>query len=266
MSKKVTMRDIAREAGVSVATVSYVLNDKDDSRISDDTKRKIWQLVNLYNYRINFSAKCISSGKTDVITLYIGDNASSAYKAETMLLIERLSRKLAQIGYSLQVTFDKSAKRVTNCDAIVCFNTDNAFFRALGEVNFCPLITLDMVIPNEDLFYQITTDCHSIAQKADARFGKDNWCAVALNPNSDDMKERLLQELINVSFISDDSPVHTDCQNVVVLGNMVSEFCLKGHQNVLTIDTHSDAKVDKVIECIDVAINRKDALPKDIRI
>ena len=266
MSKKVTMRDIAREAGVSVATVSYVLNDKDDSRISEDTKRKIWQLVNLYNYRINFSAKCLSSGNTDVVTIYIGDNDVSAYKAETMLLIQRLSDKLASVGYSLQVTFDKTVKRVTNCDAIICYNTDNSFFRALGEVNFCPLLALDTVIPNGDLFYQITTDYNAVAQKANSLFGTDNWTAVALKPNSEDLKERLLQQLNHVRFIEDDSPVSTESQNVVVLGSMVSKFCQKNAPNVLTIDSHSDEKIDKIVECLDIAINRKEAVSSDIRI
>lgn len=41
MTSKITIKDIAREAGVSVATVSYVLNQRNDQKISEETRTAI---------------------------------------------------------------------------------------------------------------------------------------------------------------------------------------------------------------------------------
>ena len=55
MTKRATIRDVAREAGVSVATVSYVLNNRPNQKISDDTKKKVLQIANLLQYSPSFA-------------------------------------------------------------------------------------------------------------------------------------------------------------------------------------------------------------------
>ena len=50
---KVTIKDVAREAGVSTAAVSYVINNRSDGRISEATRKKILQVVNLLDYSPN---------------------------------------------------------------------------------------------------------------------------------------------------------------------------------------------------------------------
>ena len=57
MEKKVTVRDVAKEAGVSVATVSYIMNNRTDQKISEETRKKVLQIANLLNYKPSSVAK-----------------------------------------------------------------------------------------------------------------------------------------------------------------------------------------------------------------
>lgn len=53
--KKTSIKDIAKLSGVSVATVSRVIND--NGRFSEETREKVLAVIKETNYQMNFSAK-----------------------------------------------------------------------------------------------------------------------------------------------------------------------------------------------------------------
>jgi len=67
-----TIKDIAREVGVSHATVSYVLNKKADEKgVSEETKKRILAMAKGLNYRRNIIARSLVTRKSKVIGLLI---------------------------------------------------------------------------------------------------------------------------------------------------------------------------------------------------
>jgi LacI family transcriptional regulator len=66
---KATIRDIARLAGVSVATVSRVINDRPD--VAPETRDVVLRYVREYNFTTNRSARALSGGRTGHIGLTI---------------------------------------------------------------------------------------------------------------------------------------------------------------------------------------------------
>ncbi|MEP7292408.1 MAG: LacI family DNA-binding transcriptional regulator [Chloroflexota bacterium] len=61
-----TIKDVAREAGVSIATVSYVLNDKTEA-ISEETRLRVWEAARKIGYRANVTARNLRSSQSRLI-------------------------------------------------------------------------------------------------------------------------------------------------------------------------------------------------------
>jgi DNA-binding LacI/PurR family transcriptional regulator len=68
VKKNATIRDVAKLAGVSVATVSRILNDKPD--VSEETRQKVLDVIAELSYARSTQWKQITSGKTKVISLH----------------------------------------------------------------------------------------------------------------------------------------------------------------------------------------------------
>lgn len=68
MKNKVSIKDVAREAGVSAATVSYVLNDNPNVSISQDTRDKVLDAAALLKYVPNQAAKTLGSSRVKGIS------------------------------------------------------------------------------------------------------------------------------------------------------------------------------------------------------
>ena len=64
-----TLEDIARLSGVSRSTVSRVINA--DVNVSDETRRKVLEVINYYNFQPNLAARGLATGRTNVIGVVI---------------------------------------------------------------------------------------------------------------------------------------------------------------------------------------------------
>lgn len=61
-----TIKDVARAAGVSIATVSYVLNNKTDA-ISEETQHAVWEAVERIGYTPNITARNLRASQSRLI-------------------------------------------------------------------------------------------------------------------------------------------------------------------------------------------------------
>lgn len=69
MPKKATIREVAKEVGVSVATVSRVINES--PHVADETKRKVLDVMEKMNYAPQITARKLASGKTQILAVVV---------------------------------------------------------------------------------------------------------------------------------------------------------------------------------------------------
>ncbi len=67
----ITIRDVARQAGVSVATVSRVLNNS--SAVTAETRDVVLQAVDALGYRPNANAQALATQVSDTIGVVVMD-------------------------------------------------------------------------------------------------------------------------------------------------------------------------------------------------
>ncbi|MFF4357659.1 LacI family DNA-binding transcriptional regulator [Streptomyces sp. NPDC001604] len=65
--RRVTSGDVAREAGVSRATVSYVLNDDPRQTISEATRRRVWEAAAKLGYAPSAAARTLRTGRSSIV-------------------------------------------------------------------------------------------------------------------------------------------------------------------------------------------------------
>ncbi len=69
MKRRATIKDVAREAQVSPATISYVLNGKET--ISEETKARVYAAMEKLNYVPNLSARVLANNTSKLIGVVI---------------------------------------------------------------------------------------------------------------------------------------------------------------------------------------------------
>jgi len=92
--KKITIKDIATEAEVSISTVSFVINGKGEKMgISAPVIKKVQEVADKLSYRPSMIATSLRTGKTRSIGLIVED-ISNQFFADLARVIEEEARKI----------------------------------------------------------------------------------------------------------------------------------------------------------------------------
>ncbi len=165
---RVTLKDVAKKANVSLSSVSHILNDRPGCYASKATRKRVMDAVKEMNYRPNRTAQSLVSGKSNLIGLVI-PAISNIFFPEIIRGIDSLLRKR---GYtvilchsnesSLQEKEEIETLLGMRVDGIIIsptfeVNKDNSIFAQLQKEKV-PFVMLNGYPDDVDCNYVITDD------------------------------------------------------------------------------------------------------------
>jgi LacI family transcriptional regulator len=103
--KKITIRDVARQAGVSYQTVSRVMNDS--SSVASDTRKRILQAMHDLDFVPNRIAQMLTTNQSHTLELIIVDIMQGGRFADS---IKNMALAARDAGYDLLVTMTEADK------------------------------------------------------------------------------------------------------------------------------------------------------------
>jgi LacI family transcriptional regulator len=119
---RATIRDIADLAGVSIATVSRVLNDRPD--VAPETRENVLQVVREHGFSTNRGARGLSSGRTGMVGLTLPLVADAYFGPMLSGAAEALYESDMRIV--LAPTWHQHDREVSLLDRLMHGNTDGA--------------------------------------------------------------------------------------------------------------------------------------------
>jgi DNA-binding LacI/PurR family transcriptional regulator len=132
------IKDVAREAGVSTATVSHVINGT--KYVTDDTRKRVLDAVERCEYHPNAHARSLASGRSNMLGLLISD-ISNPFFPEVVKSIESAAFERGYNVILLNTNYDP--ERAAD------------YVRRLSELKMAGVALMTSEL-DSDLFHEIT--------------------------------------------------------------------------------------------------------------
>ncbi len=270
MSNRITIKDVAREAGVSVATVSYVVNNRTDVQITEATRKKVLQITNLLGYTPNKAAQAHDSSRKRMLALNFPHSASVLQMAEQMYVTRFLSSFLHGKNYGLTYLDDSYTERYDLADAIICYDVSSEYFYQIGDRNYVPLLAMDCRLSDNWLFFQVNSDYEKMAAAARDYFCGSDYTLLVLDTENCEKKELFSSVFPSVAYILDypELAAYTE-QNILVVNHVLFESlrplmasdAMLFYQPLATTE-----KAEALCQCVEYALDRAPSVPHDVKI
>ncbi len=129
MKEKITIKDIARELGVSTSTVSKAL--KDSHEISESTKKRIKAFADFYHYKPNSLALKLRNQKTQVIGVIIPEIVHHFFSR----VIQGIEKIANERGYNIMICVSNESyeKELLNIEMLANGSVDGLLISIAKE-------------------------------------------------------------------------------------------------------------------------------------
>lgn len=150
MSPRVGIRQVAAEAGVSITTVSHVLNAVERTQVREETRQRVLAAAHRLGYRANRMAQGMRTQRTQTVAL-VSDNIATTPYAGQMLL--GAQRAVQQHGLTLVLfnTEGEAATEDAEIQSLLRYQVDGVIYatmyhqqvRVPPALESLPLVLLD---------------------------------------------------------------------------------------------------------------------------
>lgn len=232
------MKEIARLANVSIATVSYVLNNVNNQTIPNTTRSEILRIAKEHHYIPNLAARSLTNKKTGLIGILVNRPPHMPYwKRENYhSFVDGLERLLTDAGYHtilLSLDANNPSLEVITArmlEAVFLVDVREEVFHSISAnfVKGVPLILIDSIIEDR-LFKYIHYDYRSALTLA-APSDLSHVCLIMENFNNSLLVHHILEVLnlpkdaifiLNTTSDLDSLPRHTPYTTAIVINEFI---------------------------------------------
>lgn len=177
--KKVGLKDIAKEVGVSIALVSYVLNNQKEGRISKEVAEKIRRVARQLNYQPNQIAKSLKTQKSHTLALLVADIANPFYAQLARIIEDEAKRH----GYTIIIgSSDENPEKLNDLvDTMANRQIDGLIIAAVKdsripvkklEERHIPFVLIDRYYPEEPFSHVVIDNYKAVFDAVSYLIGK----------------------------------------------------------------------------------------------
>ncbi len=156
--RRPTMLDVAKLAGVSQTTVSFVINRVAAVGISDETKERVWDAVRQLDYRPNAVAQGLRTKRTNIIGFLTDEVASTPFAVHMIEGAQAAAWSVGKILMIVNTAGDQSIKQAgvemmleRQVDAIIYASMYHREVHPPPNIYEVPAVLLDCFVGDRSL-------------------------------------------------------------------------------------------------------------------
>lgn len=168
-----TIKDIARMAGVSTTAVSFVLNNR--SGVSDATRKKVQEIIRQTDFIPNVHTRRLNLGKSFTIHVVLRQYAYGLFNQFALETLSGIFREGKSLGYSIIFTLVDEhmdceqiieSVRSKDCDGVILNQVSDPTLIAQLQKEQIPFVCADAHLPRNTDLPMVEVDYYDAAYQA----------------------------------------------------------------------------------------------------